>query len=124
MPGFDGFQWQGDSEALVKRVGNDPRTDEEGWIVEQVQERVEVAEVAACTTTAVHGRDHDHMASVQLCHPHVVEVIFLGRRALTVCHDCRVDSGFIPFREAERLAEGHRDQTREANLSLELSIAC
>jgi hypothetical protein len=91
--------------------------------VEQVQERVEVAEVAACTTMAVHGRDHDHMVSVQLCHPHVVEVIFLGRRALTVCHDCRVDSGFIPFREAERLAEGHRDQTRESNLSLALAIA-
>jgi hypothetical protein len=77
-----------------------------------------VAEVAACTTTAVHGRDHDHAVRVQFCHPHVVEVIFLGRRALTVCHDCRVDSGFIPFREAERLAEGHRDQTREADLSL------
>jgi hypothetical protein len=29
-----------------------------------------------------------------------------------------VDSGFLPYREAERLAEGHRDQTRAADISL------
>jgi hypothetical protein len=53
-----------------------------------------------------------------------VEVIFLGHRALTVCHDCRSDSGFLPYREAERLAEGHRDQTRGASVALPLAAAC
>lgn len=84
----------------------------------QLRDRVVVAQVAACTTTAAHGRDHDHRVSAQRCHPHAVEVIFLGRRAMTVCHDCRADSGFLPYREAERLADGHRDQTRGDNVSL------
>ena len=75
------------------------------------------ATVAACTATAAHKRDHDHALSVQCCHPHVVQVVYLGDRALTVCHDCRADSGFLPYREAKRLAEGHRDQTREASVS-------
>jgi hypothetical protein len=85
----------------------------------QLPDRVEVAEVAevaACTTTAAHGRDHTHAFSVECCHPHTVEVIFLGHRALTVCHDCRADSGFLPFREAELLAKAHRDQTRGASV--------
>jgi hypothetical protein len=73
-----------------------------------------MAEVAACTTTAAHGRDHQHALGVESCRPHAVEVIFLGHLALTVCHDCRVDSGFLPYREAERRAKGHRDQTRLA----------
>ena len=77
-----------------------------------------VAEVAACTAIAAHGRDHDHAHSVQSCHPHEVQVVYLGQRALTVCHDCRADSGFVPRRDAERLAEGHRDQTRAASVSL------
>jgi hypothetical protein len=89
--------------------------------VEQKPYRVEVAGVAACTTMAAHGRDHNHAVSVQCCHPHAVEVIFLGHRALTVCHDCRSDSGFLPYREAERLAEGHRDQTRGASVALPLA---
>jgi hypothetical protein len=83
--------------------------------VNQSPVRAEVAEVAACTVTAAHGRDHDHALEVQCCHPHAVQVVYLGHRALTVCHDCRVDSGFLPYREAERLAEGHRDQTRAAS---------
>jgi hypothetical protein len=83
--------------------------------VEQLTDRVEVAEVVACTTTAAHGRDHHHVFSVECCHPHAVELIFLGRRALTVCHDCRVDSGFPPHWEAERLAKGHREKTRMAD---------
>jgi len=90
--------------------------------VEQATDRVEVAEVAACTTTAAHGRDHHHAFSVECCHPHAVELIFLGRRALTVCHDCRVDSGFLPYREAERLAQAHREQTRGAS-SVPLAVA-
>ncbi len=103
---------------------NGPRTDEKRWTVEQKPYRVEVAGVAACTTMAAHGRDHNHAVSVQCCHPHAVEVIFLGHRALTVCHDCRSDSGFLPYREAERLAEGHRDQTRGASVALPLAAAC
>jgi hypothetical protein len=79
--------------------------------VDQLRDLAEVAEVAACTVTAAHGRDHDHAPGEQGCHPHVVEVVYLGRRALTVCHDCRADSGFLPCQESERLAEEHRVQT-------------
>jgi len=86
--------------------------------VDQVSGRAQVAEVAACTAKAAHRRDHDHALSAQCCHPHVVQVVYLGDRALTVCHDCRADSGFLPYREAERLAGAHRVQTRAASLSL------
>jgi hypothetical protein len=86
--------------------------------VDQIPGPAQVAEVAACTAAAAHRRDHDHVLSVQCCHPHAVQVVYLGHRALTVCHDCRSDSGFLPHREAERLAEGHRDQTRGASVSL------
>ena len=78
----------------------------------------EVAGVAACTAEAAHGRDHDHALDRHCCHPHVVEVVYLGPRALTVCHDCRTDSGFLPCRDAERLAEQHRDQTLGGSVSL------
>jgi hypothetical protein len=47
-----------------------------------------------------------------------VEVVHLGLRALAVCHDCQEDSGFVPYREAERLATVHRDQTFGAGISL------
>jgi hypothetical protein len=40
-----------------------------------------------------------------------------------VCHDCRADTGFLPHRDAERLAEGHRDQTVGANPLLQLATA-
>jgi hypothetical protein len=86
--------------------------------VDQVPGRGEVAEVATCTARAAHRRDHDHGLGVQCCHPHAVLVVYLGHRALTVCQDCRADSGFLPYREAERLAEEHRDQTRRASVSL------
>jgi hypothetical protein len=91
--------------------------------VDQIPGSAQVAEVAACTATAAHRRDHDHALNVQRCHPHVVQVVHLGNRALTVCHDCRADSGFLPYREAERLAEGHRDQTRAADISLKRAAA-
>jgi hypothetical protein len=91
--------------------------------VEQISDRVEVAGVAACTSMAAHGRDHTHAFSVECCHPHAVELVFLGRRAMTVCHDCREDSGFLPRWEAERLARGHRDQTRGANAEVLLRSA-
>ena len=102
---------------------NNPRTDEEVVDVDQMPGRAKVAEVAACTVTAAHRRDHDHSLSAQRCHPHVVQVVYLGHRALTVCHDCRADSGFLPRREAERLAGEHRDQTRGASVSLTSAVA-
>jgi hypothetical protein len=86
--------------------------------VHQLPARDEGGEVAACTAAAAHGRDHDHATSPACCHPHAVQVVYLGHRALTVCHDCGTDSGFLPCREAESLAEGHREQTRAENVSL------
>jgi len=66
--------------------------------------------VAACTVDAVHRRDHHHGAE-EACHPHVIEVVHLGRRAVAVCHDCRRDSGFLPERDADRLASAHHQET-------------
>lgn len=77
-----------------------------------------VTEVAAATMVAAHRRDHEHSLGADECHPHVVEVVHLGRRAVTVCHDCRLDSGFLPDREAESLATGHREQTRDVSVEL------
>lgn len=77
-----------------------------------------VTEVAAATMAAAHRRDHEHSVGSDDCHPHVVEVVHLGRRAVTVCHDCRLDSGFLPDREAESLAAGHREQTRDVSVEL------
>lgn len=76
------------------------------------------ADVAACTTQAVHRRDHDHALDADSCHPHVVEVIHLGTQAICVCHDCRSDSGFLPRREAETLAADHRGITAEVSVAL------
>lgn len=91
--------------------------------MDQAGSRADVAEVAACTATAAHGRDHDHGFGEQCCHPHAVQVVYLGQQALTVCHDCRSDSGFLPCREAEHVAQGHRDQTRAANVLLVWAVA-
>ena len=107
----------------MKRIG-ERSSGQRVWIVEHVLDRVEVmAKVAECITTAVHGRDHDHVTASQCCRPHTVEVVFLGHRALAVCHDCRQDSGFLPFRQAESLAKGHRDHTRSLRVWLPLSAA-
>jgi hypothetical protein len=70
-----------------------------------------VADVAACTAAAAHRRDHRHADAGDRCHPHAVEVIGLGERGVAVCHDCGVDSGFLPRRDAERLASAHQHQT-------------
>lgn len=86
--------------------------------MEQVPGLVQVADVAAFTAKAAHGRDHEHPTGERGCHPHVVEVVYLGQRALAVCHDCRADSGFVPFREAERLAKRHRNRTLEVSVLL------
>ena len=67
---------------------------------------------------AAHRRDHDHSLTAGDCHPHVVEVVHLGGRAVTVCHDCQLDSGFLPRRQAEALAAGHRELTRDGNVRL------
>lgn len=77
-----------------------------------------VTEVAACTMAAAHRRDHDHSLGADDCHPHVVEIVHLGHSAVCVCHDCRLDSGFLPRREAEALAVGHRELTRDASVQL------
>jgi hypothetical protein len=77
-----------------------------------------VTEVAACTMAAAHRRDHDHGLGADACHPHVVEIVHLGRRAVCVCHDCQLDSGFLPCREAEALAAGHRDLTLHISVKL------
>jgi hypothetical protein len=66
--------------------------------------------VAACTVDAVHRRDHQHDGEVA-CHPHRIEVVRLGHRAVAVCHDCCLDSGFLPGRDADRLASAHRHET-------------
>jgi hypothetical protein len=67
--------------------------------------------VAALTAAAAHRRDHHHDAAATTCDPHAVEVVHLGHRAVTVCHDCESDSGFLPEREAEALAHTHRVKT-------------
>ena len=66
--------------------------------------------VAACTVHAVHRRDHRHEGE-DTCHPHLIEVVHLGRRAIAVCHDCCRDSGFLPERDADQLASAHRQET-------------
>lgn len=86
-------------------------------MVEQ-QSHDTVTDVAACTMAAAHRRDHEHGLDVDACHPHVVEVVHLGCTAVCVCHDCRLDSGFLPRREAEALAASHRKLTREVSVTL------
>jgi hypothetical protein len=66
--------------------------------------------VAASIIVAAHRRDHDVLAAE--CHPHAVEVVYLGDRAVAVCHDCAADTGFLPRRKAEHIAHQHRDVTR------------
>jgi len=73
------------------------------------QRGIGVGAVAACTALAAHRRDHVH--AVDACHPHTVEVVRLGDRALAVCHDCRTDTGYIAHREADHLAAEHRHDT-------------
>lgn len=82
------------------------------------QSKDAVADVAACTMAAAHRRDHEHGLSADACHPHVVEVVHLGQTAVCVCHDCRLDSGFLQRREAESLAAVHRELTREVSVTL------
>lgn len=75
-----------------------------------MDERAWVRPVADCTRQAAHRRDHQHTGATE-CHPHCVEVVRLGREAVAVCHDCCADSGFLPQRDAEKLAEEHRRRT-------------
>ncbi len=88
---------------------------------QQQDQRVE--QVAANTVAAVHRRDHHH-GQTQECHPHAVEVVHLGHRAVTVCHDCLADSGFVPERQAETLARRHLEQTLgEASVPFSAAVA-
>ncbi len=89
----------------------------------QTQEQ-HVAHVAANTVAAAHRRDHQHREPAEECHPHAVEVVHLGHRAVAVCHDCMADSGFVPEREAELLARQHLEQTRgERSVPLMAAVA-
>lgn len=82
-----------------------------------------LTDVASCTAAAAHRRDHHHPAGAAGCHPHAVEVIQLGDRGVAVCHDCATDSGFVPRREAERLAEAHQHATVTRSVRLEVITA-
>lgn len=89
-----------------------------GTTVEQ-QPMSRLADVATCTMAAAHRRDHEHRLDSEECHPHAVEVVHLGPRAVCVCHDCRADSGFLPRGEAEALAADHRNLTRDVSVRLQ-----
>ncbi len=82
-----------------------------------------VVGVAACTAAAAHRRDHHHPTSAEACLPHTVEVVRLGDRAVAVCHDCAADSGFIPRRDAERLALEHQHATQAGSVALHAPAA-
>lgn len=76
--------------------------------------------VAACLVDAVHRRDHQH-GDEEACRPHLIEVVHLGRGAVAVCHDCRRDSGFLPERDADRMASTHRQETAVSTDSFQLA---
>jgi hypothetical protein len=86
--------------------------------LEPEHDKGDAAQVAACTAAAAHRRDHHHVADGQSCHPHAVEVVHLGQRAVTICHDCERDSGFLPHLQAECLAKEHQDQTQAVSVPL------
>lgn len=79
--------------------------------MQQQEWPIGITQVAACTVTAAHRRDHQHGVVADECHPHAVEVVLLGDHAVMVCHDCCTDSGFIAHREAEDRASQHRRTT-------------
>jgi len=80
--------------------------------MEQLHRAMSVDGVAMCTVQAAHRRDHQHDADT--CHPHTVEVVRLGDRAVMVCHDCGTDTGFVTRRDADELAAQHRRGTQPA----------
>jgi hypothetical protein len=82
-----------------------------------------MSKVAASTVAAAHRRDHLHERDDTYCHPHRVEVIRLGKQAVTVCHDCCADSGYLDARAAESLALAHREQTSVSDVRLGSSTA-
>lgn len=82
-----------------------------------------VAKVAEVTTVAAHRRDHRHPPGEDACHPHVVEVVHLGSRAVVVCHDCGADSGFLPHHAADGVAVEHRRRTQLATVVLPSRLA-
>jgi hypothetical protein len=117
LGGVLGLQWMEKfGEGPDLRVGLTSAEQPGATMAQQPMSRV--TEVAACTMAAAHRRDHDHGLGDDACHPHVVEIVHLGRRAVCVCHDCQLDSGFLPCREAEALAAGHRDLTLHISVKL------
>lgn len=82
-----------------------------GYAMSKDPSRPVVTHVAACTAEAAHRRDHDHESRHDCCRPHVVEVVQLGEEAIAVCHDCRMDSGFLPRRTAKHVAHQHQKDT-------------
>lgn len=91
--------------------------------MEQHETSSGVLAVAENTTAAAHRRDHNHPPGEDSCHPHVVEVVHLGDRALAVCHDCREDTGFLLHHSADGVAVDHRQQTRVTNVALKPGTA-
>ena len=89
--------------------------------MEQPRRDIALDQVAASTIMAAHRRDHEHGVRTAQCHPHAVEVVHLGDRAVMVCHDCGTDTGFLPHRHADRLAHEHRDRTQDASGPLSAS---
>jgi hypothetical protein len=67
--------------------------------------------IVDATLAAVHRRDHAH--SGDCCHPHVVEIVNLGRSAVAVCHDCGFTYGFESEHECRDAAQAHRLATAE-----------
>jgi hypothetical protein len=92
-------------------------------VMERQSLSMAVVEIAACTAAAAHRRDHRHASDSESCHPHAIEVIRLGDRGVAVCHDCGADSGFMPRREAERMAADHQRQTLAASVDLVRVVA-
>ncbi len=67
---------------------------------------------------AAHRRDHEHGLGAEAVTLTWWRLCTWDGRAVTVCHDCRLDSGFLPRREAEAMAAGHRELTREVSVKL------
>lgn len=91
--------------------------------MDDLQAHLATAPVAASTVAAVHRRDHHHDGQAPTCHPHKVEVVHLGHQAVTVCHDCQSDSGFVPDREAEQVAHEHEELTLNQDAPLRHTTA-
>ena len=103
---------------LDRTEDREPLTVRGGLSAVDRGQSMNLIEIAACTMSAAHRRDHRHAISAGSCHPHAIEVIHLGTRGVAVCHDCGADSGFVPTRHAMRVAAEHQQETRSASVML------